>query len=275
MKQIFVVGSTAIDVSVRGGEVSVSLGGKASNQAIAAARAGGLVTLATKIGEDAFGGFAMDTWRLEALDTALCIRDPGYPTGVSVINVDANGENRITRGESASRRMNGADFQRYSDGVPYGGIFMTQLSSTVDVVLGLIRLAKSRGNLVILDPAPAVALPPDIWRYVDIVTPNESEAASLGDVPVRTRITTLGARGVRVTHDGAETFAEPYAVAAIDTTGAGDAFNGALATALSDGAEIMEAVRFANAAGALCSTRVGAAAATPYRNEIDELYCTR
>ncbi|MDR0818028.1 MAG: ribokinase [Oscillospiraceae bacterium] len=274
MNPIFILGSTAVDVTTNlsRGRVTTSLGGKGSNQAIAAIRAGAEdVRLATKIGVDAFGKFALDFWESEGLSTKLCAVSSEYPTGVSVVLLDENGDNRIIRCESASRRMTDEDFAKFAAGLPERGIFMTQLSSTVSVALKMIRLAKERGLTVILDPAPVTAVPEDIWRYVDIITPNEAESAELGDVPVRNKLVTLGGKGVYVTDGVREEYIPAFKINVADTTGAGDAFNGAVAVALAEGADLFGAAGRGNAAGALCASRKGAALAAPYRAEIESL----
>jgi ribokinase len=194
-----------------------------------------------------------------------------YATGISVVLLDDNAENRIIRGESASRYMDASDLELFRANLPEYGIFVTQLSSTVSVILRMIQSAKERGLTVVLDPAPAVDIPPEIWQYVDIITPNESEAAYYKDVAVKNKVVTLGSKGVYVTDGTKEITIPAVNVDVTDTTGAGDAFNGAFVSALSGGSDIFGAALYGNAAGALCASRRGAASAIPYRGEIEGL----
>ncbi|MDR2606181.1 MAG: ribokinase [Oscillospiraceae bacterium] len=274
MEKIFIFGSTAVDVSVKtdgDGSVFTTLGGKGSNQAVAAKRAGGDVTLASKIGGDSWGGFALDFWRRERLDHSASIVDDSANTGIAAVIIDGVGENRIIRGENPNRALTDTDAAFFASQLPERGIFLTQLSADVSVVLKLLRLAKNRGLTTILD-TPYVKPPPEeLWQYVDIITPNEQEAKRFGTAPVKRKVVTLGAKGVYVTDGVTERIIPPFAVEVADTTGAGDAFNGAFAALLAEGADIFEAARHGNAAGALCASKRGAAIAMPYRQEIEAL----
>jgi len=271
MLPIFVMGSVAVDITVQSSTSTVfsGLGGKGSNQAIAAKHAGGEnVTLATKIGNDAWGQFALKTWQDSGLDVSAVIVDSTSATGITAVLLDELGENRIVRGENPNRSLSDTDAEYFASKLPDSGIFMTQLSGTIPVALKLLKFAKLRGLTTILDTCSNAPLPEDVWQYVDIITPNEHEARTFGNVPVRQKVITLGSRGVYIS-DGAKELTIPaLEVNVLDSTGAGDAFNGAFAAKLAEGADIFEAAHFGNAAGAICASRFGAAKAMPYKDEI-------
>jgi ribokinase len=273
MEKIFIFGSTAIDVSIKiSGDSSLvtTLGGKGNNQAVAAKRAGGDITLATKIGGDPWGVFALNFWSQERLDSSACVVDDTVHTGITAVMIGCDGENRIVRGENPNRELTDADAAFFASRLPEHGIFITQLSADFTVVMKLLKLAKDRGMMTILDTSSDKPLPDDIWQYVDIITPNEHEAKLFGVAPVRKKVITLGSKGVYVTDGVKEQTIPAIKVDAADTTGAGDAFNGVFAVLLAEGADLFEAARYGNVAGALCASKRGAAIAMPYRREIEE-----
>lgn len=299
---ILVLGSVNTDLVVRGprlpapgetvlgGHFYQAHGGKGANQAVAAARAAALpVTFVAAIGDDPFGRQALDHFRGEALDCRFIKTVPGEPTGVALILVDARGENLISVASGANLHLTASDV----DSVP-GEVFgeakvlLTCLESPLETVArGLVR-AQSAGLTTILNPAPAHEdlAGADLLRYVDILTPNEGEAAALTGVPpgdssgpeiaarrlqqmgCRNCVVTLGPRGCLVVSQEAVTV-ESHPVDAVDTTAAGDAFNGALAVAIAEGRTLLEATRWATRAAAIAVTRRGAQPSLPTRAEID------
>jgi ribokinase len=274
MKPVFVLGSVSLDHYAGTLFNGTFPGGKGSNQAIAAKRAGAeTVILAGKTGRD--GGSLRQLWEREGIDATVVQMSETSATGYCEIVVGANGESVIARDSGANLTMTDADVLAFAAKLPDKGIFVTQLSSTVTAVVSMIQLAKKRGLTVILTPAPVMELPENVWRCVDIITPNEAEAAQLDDyrnsLSVKTRIVTLGAKGVLVQSAGQELLLPAFAVNAVDTTGCGDAFTGAFAAALANGASVWDAARYGNAAGALCSLGYGASSATPYKTEIEAM----
>ena len=265
-------------------------GGKGSNQAVAAHRAGGNVRFVTKIGKDMFGQVALDLYRGDGMDTGEIIFSEDAPTGTAVIMVDeVTGQNQIVMNPGACGRITKEDVESKRGLLESANVFLTQLEINMDAMRGAMAIARAGGARVILNPAPAAKLGGDVLEMVHIITPNETEAQALTGVEVRDMdsarqaarafldqgvenvIITLGKAGVFACDGRREEMVPGFSVEAVDTTGAGDAFNGALAVAVDEGAGLFEAVRFGNAAGALSVTRKGAAKAMPWRKEIDEL----
>ena len=260
-------GETVLGTSFRSGP-----GGKGSNQAVAAFRAGGDVALVTKLGKDAFGRMARDFYTHEGMDTSALLEDDTHETGAALIMVnEQSGQNMIMVLNGACNHVTKEDING-------------------DALAEVIRVAHDSGVRVILNPAPVQALEDEIMAMVDTITPNETEAAVLTGVKVvdlasahqaaqvflnkgvRNVIITLGGNGVYCTDGTREELVERIPVQAVDTTGAGDAFNGGFVTALSRGMNLFEAVRYGNCTGALSVTKFGTAPAMPNRGEIDALY---
>ena len=263
-------------------------GGKGSNQAVAAARAGADVHFVSRLGRDAFAEMARRTWA-EAGVTPHVVEDADSHTGAAFIFVDAaTGDNAIIVAPGAAGRLSAADAEAQAELIGGAGVFVTQLEQPLGAAQRALEIAREGRARTILNPAPAAGLPPDLLALCDIATPNEAEAAaltgrgvdSLEDAEraadhlrahgVGAVALTLGARGV-LYRDGRQSVHVPAfdAGPVAETTGAGDAFNGALAAALAEGAEPVEAVRFGCAAAGLSVTRPGAAASMPDRAEID------
>ena len=300
MAKIVVVGSFNMDLTFdlerlpQVGETVTSRrlltgpGGKGSNQAIAAARLGGAVTIIARIGQDAHGDAALALWKQEGIHADYVVRDPMLPTGLASILVDQDGNNMIATAPAANRALLPTDIDAAQAAIENCDVLLVQLEIPLQTASRAMQLAKRAHKTVILNPAPAREATLDLMAYVDVVTPNETElkhlyghdAMSLAESDgtqylltsdEQTIVVTLGANGARwFKHSG--TAAVPaFAVDVKDTTGAGDAFNGALAVALGEAMPLDTALRFANAAGALATTSYGAAASMPTRQHVEEL----
>ncbi len=300
---IAVVGSINCDVVAyverlpRAGETlfasayRLGLGGKGANQAVAARRLGSTVSLVGRVGGDAFGHAVLDELRRFAVDTALVAVDADGATGMAMIHVAADGENTIAVVAGGNGVLGAADLEKGRAALLAARVLLLQLEVPLETSLAAAAIVRSERGLVILDPAPAPAggLAPQVLAAIDILTPNETETAALtGALPrsaddgiaaarvLRQRgassaIVKLGARGVAFSSAEAEGFEPPFKVKTIDSVAAGDCFNGALAHVLDQGSGLATAVRYAAAAGALSTTRPGAAAAAPSAEEVVRL----
>jgi ribokinase len=299
---IFVAGSLNADLMVRverlpaaGMTVSATdvrrfCGGKGANQAVAAAKLGGRVRMIGRVGDDAEGTELLASLSGAGVDVEYVVRTSACATGVAYVFVQDDGQNQIVVASGANERLTAADIEAGLADARAGDLLLLQLESPVDVVETAARLARRRGLTVILDPAPARPLSPELLESVHVLTPNESEGLTLlgrvdadvseehaGEVAgaVRTlgadtAILKLGARGAILSDArGIRAFAAPT-VQAIDTTAAGDTFNGALAVILAEGQPFETALAFANLAASLSVTRAGAQASMPTRAEVEE-----
>lgn len=244
-------------------------GGKGLNQAVAAARAGAQVAMVGCVGDDEAGE------RLRAIVRSEGIHDEGIatlddtPTGRAVITVDDAAENSIVIVPGANAGPLALDF-------PDARVVLAQLETPVAGVIDAFGRARSRGATTVLNPAPAIGLPSELIERCDVLVPNEHEVTLLGgrDVVaarVEHLVVTLGAAGADHVHGGATVRVEPFAVSPVDTTGAGDAFSGALASRIAAGDDFADALRFAAAAGALATTVPGAVPSQAHRVDIDAL----
>lgn len=295
-KGVVVVGSANVDFTVTvdrlpgsgetvlGRELYQSLGGKGANQAVAARRAGAEVAFLTKLGADAQGDLIEQRLTALGLPPDGLLRDATSPTGVALIFVDRQGRNQIAVAPGSNQTLSVDEVRLAALMISDGAVLLAQLEVPLAAVAETLAIAKAHRAITILNPAPAQPLSPDILKLVDVLTPNESEAQALTgltDVAAAARalveqgarsvIVTLGERGALL-QDAKTTRQFPtFPVKAVDSTAAGDAFNGALACALAEGRSLEEAIVFANAAGALTTTKRGAQEALPTRNEIESL----
>ncbi|MFW5641835.1 MAG: ribokinase [Roseicyclus sp.] len=266
-------------------------GGKGSNQAVAAARAGGDVAIVTKLGRDTFAEMALATWTGAGV-APLAARDETGATGAAFIYLDAGtGDNAIIICPGVAATISEADVEARAAEIAAAKIFVTQLEQPMDAARRGLELARAGGAATILNPAPAAALPEGMLALCDYVTPNETEAEALTGIAVRDMASAeraaadLMARGVRravvltlgaggcLWFDGTDRLHLPAFDAGplVETTGAGDAFNGGLAVALAEGKAPREALRFANATAAISVTRAGTAPSMPSRAEVEAL----
>lgn len=275
--------------TILGGRFLTAAGGKGANQAVGAARAGGAVTFIARVGQDMFGQQALAGLVASGIRVEYVSRDKQAPSGVALIFVARDGENSIAVASGANGQLSPRDVAKAAPAFQRAAVLVMQLETPLPTVRAAVRLAARHKLRVILNPAPARDLPDSLLRQVSILTPNETEAQLLTGVRVNdvrsagraatrllargveTVIVTLGARGALLaTRDGHQ-LVPGFKVKAVDTTAAGDVFNGALAVALAEGRPLPDAVRFANAAAALSVTRLGAQPSAPTRWEIERL----
>jgi ribokinase len=301
--RILVVGSSNTDMIVQlkklpgpgetviNGKFSTAPGGKGANQAVGAARAGGSVTFLGCVGSDDFGDSALENLGRDGIDVSHVVRDPKAPSGVAFIFVAAGGENSIAVASGSNDRLSVANVRRSASLFRKADIMLVQLETPLPTVAAAVALASKAGLTVILNPAPARALPASLLRKVSILTPNEHEAELLTQIKVTDEasaakaaeallgmgvgavVMTLGKRGAYIAAGGVREWAPGFKVKAVDTTAAGDIFNGALAVALGEGSILTDAVRFAQAAAAISVTRAGAQPSAPNRKEIERMLC--
>jgi len=277
--------------TMRGNSFAMGPGGKGSNQAVAAARQGAQVNLISRLGQDQFGHMAQQLYADEGLYTRFVTEDADHPTATASITVDdASGENAIITVPGACEAVTVEDVDRAEVAIAESRVFVSQLELPETACRYALGVARRAGAAVLLNPAPALDLPDASFAEVDYLTPNESEAAALVGHPVENAdqardaaralrergvthaLITLGADGVYVSSPDYEGHIPAVdAGPVIETTGAGDAFNGALAAAIAEDRPLAEAVRFANAAAGLSVTQPGAAHAMPSRAAVERL----
>ena len=292
--KIVVVGSFNMDLTtymerlpkpgetVHGRRFVTGPGGKGSNQAVAAARLGADVTFIGRVGTDSFGDTALRTWQDEGINTAYVVRDPENATGVAPIFVEDSGENAIVVALGANLALSPADVDAACEAIARADVLVAQLEIDLKTVAYALKTAKSQDVRTILNPAPAAHLPAETLALADYLTPNETELETLyGSIPGdlrqlvnvkgQTLVMTAGARGALWADASGSGEVPTYNVNVVDTTGAGDAFNGGLAVALAEGKDLAEAIAFANATAAMCVTRPGTAPSMPTREEVEAL----
>lgn len=296
--KIIIVGSTNMDMVVKtghipkpgetvlGGEFFMNPGGKGANQAVAVARLGGDVTFIGKIGDDIFGKQAVQTFTEEGVDIDYLFSDEESPSGIALIIVDQKGENSIVVAPGANSKLSVENVKTVIDKYPSGKFLLVQLEIPMETVTYAVKYAAEKGMRVILNPAPAHSDLSPLLPDIHILTPNLNEAEFLSGIKignlddaklaaevlhhkgVDTVIITLGKEGAAVLDRGDFYHIPVPEVKTVDSTAAGDVFNGALVVALSEGKTILEAVEFACQAAAISVTRMGAQTSIPYRNEV-------
>ena len=298
-RQILVVGSCNTDMVIKaahlprpgetilGGTFFMNPGGKGANQAVAIARLGGSVTFICKTGSDIFGHQSQQLFEEEGINTSYVFSDSGNPSGVALITVDEKAENCIVVASGANANLLPSDLAKAEEAIELADLILMQLEVPMETVCFVADIAWQKGKKVILNPAPAHPLPADLLHHLYLITPNETEAEMITGVKITDDISaveaarvlsgmgvqhviiTLGSKGALICSDGEAEIVPALKVEAVDTTAAGDVFNGALTVALSEGRSLKESVRFACKASAISVTRVGAQSSAPYRNEVD------
>ena len=293
MEKIMVIGSSNTDLLIKtnripdpgetvlGGTFMMNAGGKGANQAVAVARIGGGVKFVAKIGDDMFGQRSLESYA----------RDGAAPSGMALITVDAAGENCIVVAPGANDRLTPADIDAVADAIRRSEYLLMQLEIPMPAVEYAAAIAREAGTKVILNPAPAAVLSDGLLSGLYMITPNRSESQLLTGVVVdgwegaeraadvllargvRNVVVTLGSLGALVRSGEVSERIPAHRVDAVDTTAAGDVFNGALCVGLAEGRTLVEAVRFATRASAISVTRMGAQSSIPTRAELDSLDC--
>ncbi len=273
--------------TILGRSFALGPGGKGSNQAVSAGKLGADVSIITRLGRDDFAQMALQTWKSANVKSDVVL-DPDAHTGAAFIFIDdQTGDNAIIISPGTAAQISLKEIEINADLITGSDVFMTQLEQPIDVAQAGLKLAKEHGKITILNPAPAARLKPDIFTLCDYITPNETEAEALTGIIVKTKedakraaeafvdlgvvtpIITMGERGAYLHGFGMVPAFNAGRVA--ETTGAGDAFNGGLATALSEGKSPVDAVRFGCATASLSVTRAGTATAMPLREEVEKL----
>lgn len=298
-RKILVVGSSNTDMVIKarhlprpgetilGGSFFMNPGGKGANQAVAIARLGGLVTFICKTGSDIFGHQSQQLFEEEGINTSYVFSDSEHPSGVALITVDENAENCIVVASGANANLLPSDLNKADEAIAEADLILMQLEIPMETVEYVAEQGHRLGKKVILNPAPAHPLSPSLLKHLYMITPNETEAEMISGIKitdeasaieaakvlvgmgVQNVIITLGSKGALAYCDKDVEMVPALKVEAVDTTAAGDVFNGSLTVALSEGRSLPEAVRFACKASAISVTRVGAQSSAPYRNEVD------
>ena len=301
MQRVVVVGSANVDLTIKsrripklgetvsGGRFYTSFGGKGANQAVAALNAGADVSFIGRVGCDAHGDAMMDHLKKIGLSIEGIVKDQDDHTGVALIMVNNRGRNIISVAPGCNWKLTPEDVRNAQPLIASADVLLAQLEAPIAAVCEALTIAKNHHLTTILNPAPALSIPVDLYPMVDILTPNEVEALGLTRIKksnpfesavveaahtflkwgVGEAMVTLGESGVIWVGEGFEEHLPSFKVKAVDSTGAGDVFNGALAFAISVGMPKGDAIRFANAAAAICVTRHGAQDSIPLRDEIE------
>ncbi len=297
-KQIVVIGSSNTDMvitaktfpmpgeTLMGGSFMVNQGGKGANQAVAAARLGGDVTFIAKLGNDLFGAQAITQYQADKINTSFIATDSVNPTGVALITVNAEGENTIIVAAGANATLSKEEILKAEEAILKSEVVLIQLEIPLNVVEFVLNYAKQNNKRVILNPAPAAVLNDAILNNLFLISPNQTEAELLCNSKIANKedviksgqfllnkgiqnvIITLGSEGCYFVNQQESFFTESIKVKTVDTTAAGDVFNGALAVAIADGKPMREAIFFASKAASISVTKVGAQASAPYLKDI-------
>jgi ribokinase len=304
MTPIYVFGSSNTDMVVKaeklpgrgetviGDTFLMNPGGKGANQAVTAARLGGSVIFVAKVGNDLFGKQALQQFQREKINTQHVTVDPDNPSGVALISVDKNGENSIIVAPGANSLLKKIDVEFAFENNSSAGIALLQLEIPIETVEYAIERCFQQNIKVILNPAPAQKLNLEVLKHLFVITPNESEAELLTgiqikdldsvkkaakmlyDLGVANVVLTLGSKGAFLHNKSIAKLIPAPPVTPIDTTAAGDCFNGALAVALSENLPLEKAISFACKAASISVTRMGAQPSLPTRKEVDEISLT-
>jgi ribokinase len=279
--------------TLTGSEYHIAYGGKGANQAVAAGRAGADIAFIASIGDDDIGARMKTQFAEDGIDTQAVMPVGGSPTGVAMILVSADGENSIAISAGANAELTPDRLQPHESLIADADVLLMQLESPIPTVIAAAQTARQSGTRVILNPAPAQVLPAELLQLVDVITPNETEAEMLTGISVQTEadaqraanklhtygigtvLITLGAKGVWLSEQGQGELLPGFRVQAVDTTAAGDTFNGAWVTAELDGLPTRQAIRFAHAAAAISVTRAGAQPSIPWKAEVDAFLAAR
>ena len=273
--------------TILGNSFILGPGGKGSNQAVAAGNLGADVTIITRLADDDFGKMALQTWESANVKGAVKYSSDSY-TGAAFIFVDDNtGDNAIIISPGAASEISLTDIHDNSETISSTDVFLAQLEQPIDVAHEGLKIAKNNGKITILNPAPAASLPKEIFGLCDFITPNETETEALTGLPVRNEkdakiaakfLNELGVKTPIITMGEQGAFLHEYGLIpalrvgkVVETTGAGDAFNGGIAVALSEGKSALEAVEFGCAAASISVTRAGTAPAMPTRAEVEKI----
>ena len=301
MSNVIVIGSYVTDLmtltphlpkpgeTVLGGPFKMGPGGKGANQATAAARSGSSVTYMTKLGTDIFGEQALQYFKGEGMNIDYIHQDPNEITGTAQIIVDQHSENCIAVALGACGKITKEEVYATEEKFKTADISLVQFETSIEAIQATIELAAKHNVPLILNPAPYRDFPKALLPQVSYITPNEIEASELSGVQVTDELSakkaaekiyamgilhviiTMGKQGAYLyTGEGTGELIPAFSVEAIDTTGAGDAFNGGLAHSLAVGMDLKEAIRYANAVAALCVTKLGTAPAMPYKEQVDQ-----
>lgn len=296
-KKILVIGSSNTDMTIKsewlpkpgetilGGVFRMGPGGKGANQAVAARRLGGDVCFICKVGNDIFGETSIKGYEKEGIDTSHILKSD-KASGTALIMVDSKAENCIAVAPGANGDITVADIDSVSDVIKSSDYLILQLEIPVDAVLRAAQIAHEAGVYVILNPAPACPLPKELFQYISLMTPNQTETSLMSGLEVKDQesllkaveqlrtygvkdfVVTMGSKGSLVYTEGKSTVVPALKVEAVDTTAAGDTFCGALCVALSEGLSLVEAAGFATKASALTVQKMGAQDSIPYRTDI-------
>lgn len=297
-KKILVIGSSNTDVLIQvpyipkvgetilGGKCHIACGGKGANQAVAAKRSGGQVKFIAAVGDDAFGKMAIESYSKDGIDTDKIKIFTGEPTGLAQIMVDHDGRNLIAVAPEANLLLTPEVVDSITDDIVNADIILLQLEIPVESVLRAIDIAHQAKKIIILNPAPAQKIPEAYLAKLDFITPNETEAEILTGIAVddedsaataakwfiargvKNVIITLGSRGVYFANHEQQQLIRGFKVKAIDTTGAGDTFNGGFVSAIAAGNNIPDAISFGQKTAAISVTRLGTQTSMPYLEEI-------
>lgn len=296
--KIVVIGSSNTDMVIKvprlpktgetilGGKFYTAAGGRGANQAVSAARAGGDVTFVARVGNDMFGERSINSFQEEGINTDHIVKDNDLPSGVAEMFVDENGHNLVAVASGANMNLSVYDIINAKQAIMEADIILMQLEVPLKTLEYAAKLANDAGKRFILNPAPAQQLPIGLLKTISVLTPNEKEAELLTGIRVEDEdsaedagrillskgvskvIITLGSQGAMVLDSSGSELVTGFKIDQVDTTAAGDIFNGALAVAIAESKNIFEAVKFANAAAALSVAKMGAQSSAPNRDEI-------